>query len=482
MAESLWRKRDRVAAAVLLGSSALLALLDVLARPDTADAPTAMAVIAVALALAGIGALFVSWETADDPWLRLLPAALATIGLAAAVVVGDVATSPYAPVGLTVTVSLILGFVGFVSSPGLALGLSPVVLVVVMLAYWREDDLSLALPLIAVPASALAAEVMSILVERARRAGTQGDDRLLRLGRLEDVLRRFRQPGSLEQAAHQVATAAVEIFEVDRCTVVLRDTQGSLIPVSIGPAVASGPGPLASQLVAQAVTGDQPEFIRTDTNGTMLVLPLPAAEAPAGAVLVYPIATNDPEFTLELARLFAVQIAIAIEHLFVIDELSRATTRDELTGIGNRRHAEALLRALQPGDALILLDLDGFKNVNDTLGHAAGDVVLRSLSSHLQACLRDSDTSARLGGDEFLIVARRAHADPLTVANRVLVGWEHQEHGATLSAGVALHENERTSEETFERADRALYRAKAKGKNQAQLWRPGLVDSGVGDA
>ncbi|MEZ5228443.1 MAG: diguanylate cyclase [Acidimicrobiales bacterium] len=57
----------------------------------------------------------------------------------------------------------------------------------------------------------------------------------------------------------------------------------------------------------------------------------------------------------------------------------------------------------------------------------------------------------------------------------MLLGWEHQAHGTTLSAGVALHEADHPSEETFERADRALYRAKAKGKNQAQLWRPGLT-------
>lgn len=482
MAESLWSKRYRVAAAVLLGGSALLALLDLGARSGESDASHDLALIAIAitLALCATAAALVPWETIENPWIRLTPAAITVAALVTAIMMAGIASTRYAPVGLTLIASMILGFVGFVASPGITLGLSPIVLLALLLAYWREPDrLSLALPLVAVPVSALAAEGLSALVGRVTRTGTQGDARLQRLSQLEDVLRRFRQPGSLEQAAHQVAAAAAEIFDVERATVVLRNTQGSLIPVSIGPAIDNAPGALASQLVAQAVTGEQPEFIPTETNGTMLVLPLPAAEAPAGAVLVYPVATNDPDFTLELARLFAVQIAIAIEHLFVIDELNRATTRDELTGIGNRRHAEALLRALQPGDALILLDLDGFKNINDTLGHPAGDQVLQALSRHLQETLRDSDTSARLGGDEFLIVARRAFADPLTVANRVLVGWRHQAHGTTLSAGVALHEAEYNSDETFERADRALYRAKAEGKNQAQLWRRGLtVDDG----
>ncbi len=217
----------------------------------------------------------------------------------------------------------------------------------------------------------------------------------------------------------------------------------------------------------------------------MLVLPLPAAEAPAGAVLVYPVPDDDPEFTLDLARLFGVQVGTSIEHLYLIDELAKESTRDALTGIGNRRHADKLLESLQAGDALVLLDLDFLKTVNDTLGHAAGDQVLQELSAHLQHCLRDSDMSARLGGDEFLIVARRAHADPLAVADRVLSGWQGKGGLTTLSAGVALHQAEADTADTFDRADAALYQAKAAGKDQACLWakgtakterRSGLVD------
>ncbi|MEZ5341607.1 MAG: diguanylate cyclase [Acidimicrobiales bacterium] len=96
---------------------------------------------------------------------------------------------------------------------------------------------------------------------------------------------------------------------------------------------------------------------------------------------------------------------------------------------------------------------------------------LRDLSAHLQEALRDSDTSARLGGDEFLIVARRAHADPLAVAQRVINGWRSANHAeTTLSAGVALHRSALDPDQTFERADKALLQAKAAGKNQAKLY------------
>ena len=467
-----------MAAAVLLGGSALLALLDLAARSGATDASAIETLIAIALALSAVAAAFIPWESFTNPWVRLIPAAVATAALVGGITMGGVASTRYAPVGLTLVASLILGFIGFVSAPGLSLTLSPIMLLTLLLAYWRESDrLSLALPLVAAPASALAAEFVSALVDRVTRSGTQGDTRLQRLGQLEDVLRRFRQPGSLEQAAHQVAAAATEIFDVERTTVVLRDRDDRLIPVTDGPPSPHDPSGEMARLVAEAIRGEQPKFVPARDGATMLVLPLPAKNAPAGAVLAYPISTDDPGYTLDLARLFGVQIGIAIEHLYLIHELTQATRVDELTGIGNRRHADALLASLAPGDALIVIDLDGFKVINDTYGHPAGDQLLQTLSAHLRACLRDSDTSARLGGDEFLIVARRAHADPLAVARRILDGWDYQRHRSsgptpTLSAGVALHELGRTSAETFDRADQALYEAKRRGKNQAQLWDP----------
>jgi diguanylate cyclase (GGDEF)-like protein len=332
-----------------------------------------------------------------------------------------------------------------------------------------------------VPASALVAELVSALLNRSDRAVELSLIRARRFARLEQVLRVFDRPSTIEAAARQVAAAAREIFDVGRTTVVLRDRDDKLIPVTEGPPSPHDPGRDVARLVAEAIQGDEPCFVPTREGATMLVLPLPAGDAPAGAVLAYPIATDDPDFTLDLARLFGVQIGIAIDHLYLIHELTRATRVDELTGIGNRRHADALLASLAPGDALIVIDLDGFKAINDTYGHPAGDQLLQTLSAHLRSCLRDSDTSARLGGDEFLIVARRAHADPLAVARRILDGWDYQRHRAdgptpTLSAGVALHEKDRTSAETFDRADRALYEAKRRGKNQAQLWDPVLEE------
>ncbi len=475
MAERLWRRKWSTAAAALLGASGLLAVLDGLTRPEAP--PRLLTILGLLLLGGGVINWYVPWDRIR-PRLRLLPALAVLVTLIVGVFGAAVAEQPGAPVGLVVIAVFVMTYVGFVSNPGMALALSPVVVLVLLIAYWREPDrLILALPLVAVPAAAVVAELISSLIDRSNDSIALSRRRAERFARLEHVLRRFSRPSSLEAAAGQVARAAREIFDVERTTVVLRDRDDRLIPVTDGPPSPHDPSGEVARLVAEAIRGDQPRFVPTRDGATMLVLPLPAKNAPAGAVLAYPISTDDPGYTLDLARLFGVQIGIAIEHLYLIHELTQATRVDELTGIGNRRHADALLASLAPGDALIVIDLDGFKVINDTYGHPAGDQLLQTLSAHLRACLRDSDTSARLGGDEFLIVARRAHADPLAVARRILDGWDYQRHRSTgptptLSAGVALHELGRTSAETFDRADQALYEAKRRGKNQAQLWDP----------
>jgi diguanylate cyclase (GGDEF)-like protein len=464
----LTRQQYKTAAAALLGGLAILAVLDYVARDSGARGPSIL-FLALSTALGAGYAWFVAWDRLARLW-RLAPAVASALAIVGAVYLADAANTPHAAIGLSAAAVLIMTYVGFVLSPGGSLMFSPVIVLVLWLAHrsapFRVD---LALPLIVAPVSAIIGELVSLLVDRTVQSQSRASSRSERLARLEDVLRRFRRPASLQEAAEEVALAAVEIFDVERATVVLRDTVGGLIPVTLGPSSDETPDAQTAEVVVETIGGDEPRLIPAGDR-TMLVLPLPATDIPAGAVVVHPIGSNDPEYTLDLARLFGTQVGIAIEHLFEINKLERANTRDELTGIGNRRHADTLLHSMQDGDALILLDLDGFKAVNDTLGHAAGDQVLQELSQHLRECLRDSDTSARLGGDEFLVVARRAFADPVAVAQRILRGWSGANRSTTLSAGVALHQSAATVEETFDRADQALYGAKAAGKNRAQMW------------
>ena len=84
---------------------------------------------------------------------------------------------------------------------------------------------------------------------------------------------------------------------------------------------------------------------------------------------------------------------------------------DPLTGIGYRRQGNRLLATLTPGDAVIVIDLDYFKSINDSFGHVVGDEVLAAVGDHLRAHVRGDDTVARVGGEEFLAVLRSAEGD-----------------------------------------------------------------------
>jgi diguanylate cyclase (GGDEF)-like protein len=162
--------------------------------------------------------------------------------------------------------------------------------------------------------------------------------------------------------------------------------------------------------------------------------------------------------------------------------LRRASRRDELTGIANRRAMdEALDRAWQRfhrhgrGFAVVLVDIDHFKRINDTLGHAAGDSVLVQVAQRLQQHARASDAVGRIGGEEFLLLLDETAAAPaLQSAERLraLIGETPvpaagQGLTVTVSVGVAVIDaQDREPDLLLRRADRALYRAKGEGRNR----------------
>jgi diguanylate cyclase (GGDEF)-like protein/PAS domain S-box-containing protein len=169
-----------------------------------------------------------------------------------------------------------------------------------------------------------------------------------------------------------------------------------------------------------------------------------------------------------------------------IANLSWQATHDALTGLANRREFEYRLeQALgslvnQPGNhALMFLDLDQFKLVNDTNGHAAGDELLRHICVLLQQGIREGDTLARLGGDEFGILLDHCSAD---VAERIAEGlrqsveslhfvWKGRPFMTTISVGLVHISNAPTNLETSLRAaDMACYMAKEKGRNRVQVY------------
>ncbi len=172
----------------------------------------------------------------------------------------------------------------------------------------------------------------------------------------------------------------------------------------------------------------------------------------------------------------------------LIDALVDLSSRDALTGLANRRSFELALarevdRVARSGEAalLLVLDIDHFKRVSDTFGHAAGDRVLRAVSAALIDSVRPMDLVARIGGEEFAIVLPNCPAlFGATVAERVrrrveqapvMIGASGRQIEVTVSIGGAFAPQwvRSTPALWIERADQQLYRAKAQGRNLVQL-------------
>jgi diguanylate cyclase (GGDEF)-like protein len=261
-------------------------------------------------------------------------------------------------------------------------------------------------------------------------------------------------PAEYERETHEAKGTLTGLVRTRRTTVVLSDYSSADV---MHPVLA------ASQFGATIAT---PVWVSGTLVGALIATTRERIRFTTQDVEAIELLAAQAGRALENAKTF--QTEVAVRHQLIAD-----STRDVLTGIGNRRHAMTLLESLRTGDALSLIDLDHFKSVNDTYGHAAGDAVLTELGAFLTNRLRDGDDVARFGGEEFLLVLRNADAHQASgILTRLTDDWRRMARHATFSTGYSVHQRGADPAETLGNADSALYAAKAAGRDRVRAFVP----------
>ena len=257
---------------------------------------------------------------------------------------------------------------------------------------------------------------------------------------------------------------------------------------SIRAALSSG-NPVVVPSIHEAGHSILSSFVQSHSLLSGLEVAIPTSDGPFGILGAY--RRDARRFSREdcnFLKAIATALGTAIGRHRVEERLSHVAQFDSITGLPNRtlfhdRLLQAMARARRRKSALalIFLDLDGFKEINDTLGHKAGDRLLRAVGARLKHSLREGDTVARLGGDEFTVILEDLHDrdEASAVAHKVLgalakpLTLEKQEFAVTASAGLTVYPHDSRNVETLlKNADTAMYYAKDKGKNNLQSYTP----------
>ncbi|MGN6245897.1 MAG: putative bifunctional diguanylate cyclase/phosphodiesterase [Motilibacteraceae bacterium] len=325
-----------------------------------------------------------------------------------------------------------------------------------------------------------------LLAEFGRRALAETDERAV----LEDAVRTARRLVGGDEAflaLLDAAGATTRIVAVDPPGRLEPGTEVPLTPGLPSTALLTSSAPLV--VTDRASDPRFPAPVPVATSMTSLVgVAVPGPNGPYGTLRVHSDRrrrySRDDGAALEgLANL----VANAVERARTQSSTAYAALHDALTGLPNRVMArQALLQALSSGPpalvAVLLVDLDDFKDLNDGFGHAAGDEALVALAPRLRASVREGDLVARLGGDEFLVVAGSVpdQESALALADRVAGAWAlpvrvgEREHWLTGSVGlatvprpapgVAPLDLEALAERLLSDADAAMYRSKARAR------------------
>jgi diguanylate cyclase (GGDEF)-like protein len=342
-------------------------------------------------------------------------------------------------------------------------------------------------------------------VARLERRVNELELRLSQLG----ILHRAAQAASSAVSVEQVYTdlarelgsalprvSEIAIMEWDRRRGLVRDVldyrpwSGRRVAVTAGSQYAlrdlpdlsallrRGSGHLVSMVSDPDTPPAQRRYMGQWTWKTLLQIPLVSGGRTLGAVELVDNRMEAPfaQHEIELCETLAAQSALALQGALLFERIKHMADHDALTGLANPRTFRRRVAASMTGAnrrraslALLVLDIDNFKRLNDTHGHAHGDRVLRRGASILRRHARVGDTAGRLGGDELaLLLTGTDHDQARLVAERLVSAFARDKVG--VSVGVAVHPGAaRSAAELIEHADSALLRAKALGKARVEL-------------
>ena len=332
-------------------------------------------------------------------------------------------------------------------------------------------------------------ELRSILLERQSAL----DDAVFQLRALRQVARLLSSVHSTEETEQLILDFMAEVFFAWWATLYRANGLQYTAKLSRSLAERDAAPPIEQDALDQALPAGTAAVGAAEVAvaslvavGAQLIVPLDAG-AERMAVLVLGGRISEKPYgrpELELAGTLSFAAAIALKNAELVEQLHSAATTDELTGLYNRRALEERLAAEisrslrhQLHTSVLLLDLDRFKVINDTMGHAAGDRLLVLVANVLRQQARALDVVGRLGGDEFLVVLPMTKPTEAQVfVGRVQTSLEqlaraHPEFGqCTLSIGIAeAPRHGSTVGALLAAADTALYRAKRGGRNTVEV-------------
>jgi diguanylate cyclase (GGDEF)-like protein len=367
-------------------------------------------------------------------------------------------------------------YVGFTQRPGMSLALAPVAAVALVIAgRFQFDGTLIATLLFALPMSVLVGETLAQAQLRRSRA----EERVDQLLHAVRVLARIEHERT---GAEIVASLAADLLGADAVAVLLADRPEQrryLNRAFFGHPALGDAAPLIMDALGEDASlraGKTRFFTQTTARGAVrnaAIIPLPGRGAPPIGLVVAMWGTPRRRLApsaRQAAELLSEEAGRMFQRLRDAAALTHDAETDPLTDLANRRTFARALETMQPDDALVIVDLDHFKDVNDRYGHQAGDETLRALASCLRETTRQVDCVARYGGEEFAIVLPEAGAEGArTLLTRVRREWRARHPLTSFSTGIAVHEEGRTPRETLRAADAALYSAKDAGRDRDEL-------------